>query len=274
MYASTLTCLWHVCYIRFLTSRLLWRRSGSAVECRTLDRENTVTNPLHIGAVDGDTLWRCYATTKQNHFTCTLQYTVILFIYYFYLFIYLFLFFIFIYFIYFIYYLFFYFVYYLFIYFIFILFYLFITFARTILHVNVCFVMYSDIGPCQVCFQTDVKQFSKHAHVRQLYRTLGDLCGVQVTVNTSCLGIPIDALRLTPGWRLIWPRGDTSRQSTWSWLTQNQWAVGTVMCILLTNNFNSVNSLSRFVNHMLPEDDAVCLLLLSIVCKLFSIVTF
>ena len=25
-----------------------WRRSGSAVECRTLDREDTVTNPLHI----------------------------------------------------------------------------------------------------------------------------------------------------------------------------------------------------------------------------------
>ena len=51
----------------------LWRRSGSAVECRTLDRENTVTNPLHIGAVDGDSLWRCYATTKQNHCTCALQ---------------------------------------------------------------------------------------------------------------------------------------------------------------------------------------------------------
>ena len=25
-----------------------WRRSGSAVECRNLDREDTVTNPLHI----------------------------------------------------------------------------------------------------------------------------------------------------------------------------------------------------------------------------------
>ena len=50
-----------------------WRRSGSAVECRTLDRENTVTNPLPIGAVDGDSLWRCYTTTKQNHCTCTLQ---------------------------------------------------------------------------------------------------------------------------------------------------------------------------------------------------------
>ena len=41
-------------------------RSGSAVECRTLDRENTVTNPLHISAVDGDSLWRCYATTKTK----------------------------------------------------------------------------------------------------------------------------------------------------------------------------------------------------------------
>ena len=60
-------------YNRRYTQLQLWRRSGSAVECRTLDRENTVTNPLHIGAVDGDSLWRCYATTKQNHCTCTLQ---------------------------------------------------------------------------------------------------------------------------------------------------------------------------------------------------------
>ena len=51
----------------------VWRRSGSAVESRTLDRGNTVTNPPHIGAVDGDSLWRCYATTKQNHCTCTVQ---------------------------------------------------------------------------------------------------------------------------------------------------------------------------------------------------------
>ena len=57
----------------FLEAQWQWRRSGSAVECRTLDRENTVTNPLHIGAVDGDSLWHCYATTKQNHCTCTLQ---------------------------------------------------------------------------------------------------------------------------------------------------------------------------------------------------------
>ena len=41
-----------------------WRRNGSAVECRTLDRKDPVTNPLHIGAVDGDSLWRCYA--RQN----------------------------------------------------------------------------------------------------------------------------------------------------------------------------------------------------------------
>ena len=60
---------------------IVWRRSGSVVEFQTLVRENTVTNPLHIGAVDGDSLcrcvvvalWRCYATTKQNHRTCTLQ---------------------------------------------------------------------------------------------------------------------------------------------------------------------------------------------------------
>ena len=39
--------------------RTEWGRSGSAVECRTLDRENPVMNPLHIydGAFDGDTLW-------------------------------------------------------------------------------------------------------------------------------------------------------------------------------------------------------------------------
>ena len=28
----------------------VWRRSGSAIECRTLDRENPVMNPLHIKA--------------------------------------------------------------------------------------------------------------------------------------------------------------------------------------------------------------------------------
>ena len=27
---------------------MMWRRSGSAVECRTLDREDTVSNPPHI----------------------------------------------------------------------------------------------------------------------------------------------------------------------------------------------------------------------------------
>ena len=39
------------------------RRSGSAVECRTLDRENPVTNPLHMMAT------RCGGVTprqKQN----------------------------------------------------------------------------------------------------------------------------------------------------------------------------------------------------------------
>ena len=39
----------------------LWRRSGSAIECRTLDRENTVSNPLHIGAV---------VTPRQNKNHC------------------------------------------------------------------------------------------------------------------------------------------------------------------------------------------------------------
>ena len=45
---------------------MVWRHSGSAVECLTLDRENTVTNPLHIGGVDGDSLWHCYATFKTK----------------------------------------------------------------------------------------------------------------------------------------------------------------------------------------------------------------
>ena len=49
-----------------LFSTALWRRSGLAVECQTLGRGNTVTNPLHIGTVDGDSLWRCYATTKKS----------------------------------------------------------------------------------------------------------------------------------------------------------------------------------------------------------------
>ena len=45
-----------------------------AVECRILDRENPVTNPLtYNDAVDGDKLWLCYATTKQNPYTCTWQ---------------------------------------------------------------------------------------------------------------------------------------------------------------------------------------------------------
>ena len=32
-------------YAFTLAAGTLWRRSGSAVECRTLDRDNTVTNP-------------------------------------------------------------------------------------------------------------------------------------------------------------------------------------------------------------------------------------
>ena len=44
----------------------LWGRSGSAVECRNLDRANPVTNTYMDGDADGDTLWRCYATTNQN----------------------------------------------------------------------------------------------------------------------------------------------------------------------------------------------------------------
>ena len=37
------------------------------VECWTLDRGNIVTNPLHIGAIDGDSLWR-YDKTKSLYF--------------------------------------------------------------------------------------------------------------------------------------------------------------------------------------------------------------
>ena len=44
----------------------VWRRRGSAVECRTLERESPGSNPLHYaGAV--------VATTKQNPCNCTWQ---------------------------------------------------------------------------------------------------------------------------------------------------------------------------------------------------------
>ena len=42
-------------------------RSSSAVEFRTLDRENQVTNPLHIM----EPLWRCFAMTTTKSLYCT-----------------------------------------------------------------------------------------------------------------------------------------------------------------------------------------------------------
>ena len=38
-----------------------WRRSGTAVQCRTLDRENPVTNPLHMMAT------RCGGVTPRQY---------------------------------------------------------------------------------------------------------------------------------------------------------------------------------------------------------------
>ena len=51
---------------------LMWRRSGSAVECQTLDRDNAVTNPLHtfaplMAVLRHDNMQSLY------HCTCTLQ---------------------------------------------------------------------------------------------------------------------------------------------------------------------------------------------------------
>ena len=48
-----------VCSSSFIV--YLWRRSGSAVEYRTLDRENPVTNPLHIVVV----AMLCHDKTKS-----------------------------------------------------------------------------------------------------------------------------------------------------------------------------------------------------------------
>ena len=46
---------------------LLWRHSGLAVECRTHDRENPVSNPLHAMApLMATRLWRCYALTQTK----------------------------------------------------------------------------------------------------------------------------------------------------------------------------------------------------------------
>ena len=44
--------------------------SGRMPDSRAREHRHESSYGLHIGAVDGDSLWRCYAMTTQNH--CTL----------------------------------------------------------------------------------------------------------------------------------------------------------------------------------------------------------
>ena len=44
--------------------------SGRMPDSRAREHRHESSYGLHIGAVDGDSLWRCYAMTTQNHCTC------------------------------------------------------------------------------------------------------------------------------------------------------------------------------------------------------------
>ena len=60
---------WHGTY-----ADTLWRRGGSAVECRTLDREDTVSNPTHLAPLMATRCGGVTVATKHNHCTIvTLQ---------------------------------------------------------------------------------------------------------------------------------------------------------------------------------------------------------
>ena len=44
--------------------------SGRMPDSRAREHRHESSYGLHIGAVDGDSLWRRYAMTTQNHCTC------------------------------------------------------------------------------------------------------------------------------------------------------------------------------------------------------------
>ena len=44
--------------------------SGRMPDSRAREHRHESSYGLHIGAVDGDSLWRCYAMTTPNHCTC------------------------------------------------------------------------------------------------------------------------------------------------------------------------------------------------------------
>ena len=44
--------------------------SGRMPDSRAREHRHESSYGLHIGAVDGDSLWRCYAMTTQTHCTC------------------------------------------------------------------------------------------------------------------------------------------------------------------------------------------------------------
>ena len=55
--------------------------SGRMPDSRAREHRHESSYGLHIGAVDGDSLWRCYAMTTQNHCTCYFVINRDLFIY-------------------------------------------------------------------------------------------------------------------------------------------------------------------------------------------------
>ena len=52
------------------TLRVFKWLSGRMPDSRAREHRHESSYGLHIGAVDGDSLWRCYAMTTQNHCTC------------------------------------------------------------------------------------------------------------------------------------------------------------------------------------------------------------
>ena len=57
--------------------------SGRMPDSRAREHRHESSYSLHIGAVDGDSLWRCYAITTQNHCTCYFVINRDLFLFYF-----------------------------------------------------------------------------------------------------------------------------------------------------------------------------------------------
>ena len=75
MHACAIMCFGKACYygihacvdMRLVDAEWL---SGRMPDSRAREHHHESSYGLHIGAVDGDSLWRCYAMTTQNHCTC------------------------------------------------------------------------------------------------------------------------------------------------------------------------------------------------------------